>query len=126
VVSEGVTLSGQVHIVAVNDFQRVRAGDLLVEIDQDDYLASVAQAEVSVAAAKAGLDNLGNQVELQYATIAQAEAARQSAMAHELETKQKEERQQSLIATSSGSRHAQIAAVKDCLTSDLDFRIWHT
>ena len=37
--------------------------------------AQVAQAEAGVAAAQAALDNLNNQVELQYATIAQAEAA---------------------------------------------------
>ena len=115
-------VSGQVHIVAVNDFQHVRAGDLLVEIDQDDYLASVAQAEASVAAAKAALDNLDNQVELQYATIAQAEAARQSSTAHEVETKQEEERQQSLIATNSGTRQKLEQAVADHARAQADVK----
>jgi membrane fusion protein (multidrug efflux system) len=115
-------VSGQVHIVAVNDFQRVRAGDLLVEIDQEDYLASVAQAEASVAAAKAALDNLDNQVELQYATIEQAEAARQSAMARELETKQEEERQQSLTATNSGTRQKLEQAVADHARAQADVK----
>ena len=38
----------------MKDFQRVKAGDLLVQID---YAAQVAQAEASVAAAQAALDN---------------------------------------------------------------------
>jgi membrane fusion protein, multidrug efflux system len=48
-------VSGQVRAVAVTDFQRVRAGDVLVEIDQDKYLAAVAQAEACAAAARAAL-----------------------------------------------------------------------
>lgn len=50
------------------------------------------------------LDNLGNQVELQYATIAQAEAARSSAEAQEVEARQEDERQQSLSQTDAGTR----------------------
>ena len=38
--------------------------------------AQVAQAEAAVAGAQAALDNLNNQVELQYATIAQTEASK--------------------------------------------------
>jgi membrane fusion protein (multidrug efflux system) len=78
-------ISGEVLVVAVNDYQRVKAGDLLVEVDPADYQAQVAQAEAGVAAAQAALDNLANQVELQYATIAQGEAERVSAEAHALE-----------------------------------------
>jgi membrane fusion protein (multidrug efflux system) len=57
-------ISGEVLVVAVNDYQRVKAGDLLVEVDPADYQAQVAQAEAGVAAAQAALDNLANQVEL--------------------------------------------------------------
>ena len=78
-------VAGEVITVAVQDFQRVKAGDLLVQIDPADYAAQVAQAEAGVAAAQAALDNLSNQVELQYATIAQAEAQLVSAAAHEVE-----------------------------------------
>src|SRR6266481_5789028 len=67
-------VAGEVLTVAAKDFQRVKAGDLLVQIDPADYQAQVAQAEAGVAGAQAALDNLANQVELQYATIAQAEA----------------------------------------------------
>ena len=97
-------VAGEVLKVAVTDFQRVKAGDLLIQIDPADYEAQVAQAEASVAAAQAALDNLSNQVELQYATIAQAEAQQVSAAAQEVEARQEQERQQSLSRTESGTR----------------------
>jgi len=97
-------VAGEILTVAVNDFQRVKAGDLLTQIDPADYQAQVAQAEASVAAAQAALDNLNNQVELQYATIAQAEAQQVSAAAQEVEARQEQERQQSLSQTESGTR----------------------
>jgi membrane fusion protein (multidrug efflux system) len=97
-------VAGEVLTVAVNDFQRVKAGDLLVQIDPADYEAQVAQAEAGVAAAQAALDNLANQVELQYATIAQAEAQQVSAAAQEVEARQEQERQQSLSQTEAGTR----------------------
>ena len=74
-------VAGEVLKVAVTDFQRVKAGDLLVQIDPADYEAQVAQAEARVDGAQAAFDNLGNQIELQYATIAQAEAPQVSAQA---------------------------------------------
>ena len=97
-------VAGEVLAVAANDFQRVKAGDLLVQIDPADYQAQVAQAEAGVAGAQAALDNLANQVELQYATIAQAEAQQLSALAQEVEARQEQERQQSLTQTEAGTR----------------------
>jgi membrane fusion protein, multidrug efflux system len=97
-------VAGEVLIVAAKDFQRVKAGDLLVQIDPADYEAQVAQAEAGVAGAQAALDNLDNQVELQYATIAQGEAQQVSALAQEVEARQEQERQQSLTQTEAGTR----------------------
>jgi membrane fusion protein (multidrug efflux system) len=97
-------VAGEVLTVAVKDFQRVKAGDLLVQIDPADYQAQVAQAEAGVAGAQAALDNLANQVELQYATIAQGEAQQVSAQAQEVEARQELERQQSLTQTEAGTR----------------------
>jgi membrane fusion protein, multidrug efflux system len=97
-------VAGEVLTVAVNDFQRVKTGDLLIQIDPADYQAQVAQSEASVAAAQAALDNLSNQVELQYATIAQAEATLVSATAEEVQARQEQERQQSLSQTEAGTR----------------------
>jgi membrane fusion protein (multidrug efflux system) len=97
-------VAGEVLTVAVTDFQRVKTGELLIQIDPADYEAQVAQAEAGVAAARAALDNLANQVELQYATIAQAEAQRVSALAIETETSEEQVRQQSLEHTDAGTR----------------------
>ena len=97
-------VAGEILNVAATDFQRVKAGDLLIQIDPADYQAQVAQTEASVVAAQAALDNLNNQVELQYATIAQAEAQQVSAAALEVEARQEQERQQSLSQTESGTR----------------------
>ncbi len=97
-------VAGEVLNVAVSDFQRIKAGDLLVQIDPADYQAQVAQAEAGVDAAQAAFDNLANQIELQYATIAQAEAQQASAQAQELEARQEQDRQQALTQTEAGTR----------------------
>ncbi|MET4801965.1 HlyD family secretion protein [Bradyrhizobium sp. LB11.1] len=115
-------VSGEVLTVAVTDFQRVKAGDLLIQIDPADYQAQVAQSEAAVAAAQAVLDNLANQIELQYATIAQAEASRLSAEALEVEAKQEQERQQSLSQTESGTRQRLEQAVAGLAKAQADVR----
>ncbi|MBR1088864.1 HlyD family secretion protein [Bradyrhizobium manausense] len=115
-------VSGEVLTVAVTDFQRVKSGDLLIQIDPADYEAQVAQSEAAVAAAQAVLDNLANQIELQYATIAQAEAARLSAEALEVEAKQEQERQQSLTQTEAGTRQRLEQAVAGLAKAQADVR----
>ncbi|QDP23073.1 HlyD family secretion protein [Bradyrhizobium cosmicum] len=115
-------VSGEVLAVAVTDFQRVKAGDLLIQIDPADYQAQVAQSEAAVAAAQAVLDNLSNQIELQYATIAQAQAARLSAEALEVEARQEQERQQSLTQTESGTRQRFEQAVAGYAKAQADVR----
>jgi membrane fusion protein (multidrug efflux system) len=67
-------VSGYVAQVHVTDFQTVQRGDVLVEIEPADYRAQVQQAEASLAAARANLDNLENQKAIQRALIRQAEA----------------------------------------------------
>lgn len=113
-------IAGEVRVVAVDDFQRVKAGDLLVEVDPADYQAKVAQAEAGVGATQAALDNLANQVELQYATIAQGEAERASAEAHALEAKQEQDRQEALLQTSSGTRQKVEQTVADYARAQAD------
>ncbi|MDR6660844.1 membrane fusion protein (multidrug efflux system) [Tardiphaga robiniae] len=115
-------VAGAVKTVEVVDFQRVKAGDVLVRIDPADYEAQVAQAEASVVSAKAALDNLANQVELQYATIAQAEAQRVSLQALELEAAQEQERQQTLSQTSSGTRQKLEQSVAASTKAQADVR----
>jgi len=65
---------GYVRAVPVEDFQRVKAGDLLVEIVDDDYRAQFEQADASVAAAKAAIQNIEQQKLLQDDVVAEAEA----------------------------------------------------
>jgi membrane fusion protein (multidrug efflux system) len=115
-------VAGEILTVAVQDFARVKAGDLLIQIDPADYEAQVAQADAGVAGAQAALDNLDNQVELQYATIAQAEAQRLSAQAHEVEAREEQERQQSLTQTEAGTRQKLEQAVADYARAQADVR----
>jgi len=65
-------VSGIVRNVQVSDFQRVRSGDLLVELQDDDYQAQLAQASAAVEAAKAGIENNRRQRQLQDSRIQKA------------------------------------------------------
>src|SRR6202163_1154211 len=60
-------VEGYVRRVAVGDFQLVKAGDPLVEIDDQDYQARVAQAEADVLGAEAAIQNLKARKDLQHA-----------------------------------------------------------
>jgi membrane fusion protein, multidrug efflux system len=96
---------GYVRRVIVHDFQKVKAGDLLVKIVDDDYRASVAQAEGNVDAAQATAETIQQQKQLQVASIAEAEAQIQASQAdltrYHLETA----RQESLLATGIAGTH---------------------
>jgi membrane fusion protein (multidrug efflux system) len=65
-------VAGIVRNVKVSDFQRVHAGDLLVELQDDDYQAQMAQASAAVEAAKAAIENNRRQRELQDSRIQKA------------------------------------------------------
>ncbi|WP_336490346.1 HlyD family secretion protein [Methylobacterium nigriterrae] len=67
-------VSGFVAAVLVADNQRVRAGDLLIRIDDRDYRAALARAEAAVAGQEATLLNLAANRRLQEAVIAQTRA----------------------------------------------------
>jgi membrane fusion protein (multidrug efflux system) len=67
-------VAGLIAEVAVTDNQAVRAGDLLVKLDDRDYRAALAKAAAAVAAQQATLANLDATRLLQEAMIAQAEA----------------------------------------------------
>jgi len=65
-------VSGIVREVKVNDYQVVHKGDLLVQLDDDDYRAQLAQAAAGVEAAQAALGNNLRQRQLQDAKIERA------------------------------------------------------
>jgi membrane fusion protein (multidrug efflux system) len=92
-------VSGYVASVPVGDFQTVRKGDLIVEIDAADYRDQLAQAEANVAAAQATLANLANQKDVQRALIRQAEATIQATIADLQRYALEAKRQQDLLQT---------------------------
>src|SRR5882757_3727200 len=65
-------VAGIVRSVKVSDYQRVHGGDLLVELQDDDYQAQLAQAGAAVEAAKAAIENNRRQRELQDSRIQRA------------------------------------------------------
>jgi len=65
-------VAGIVRAVDVADYQQVHKGDLLVELEDDDYRAQVDQANAAVAAARAGIEENLRQRQLQDARIAKA------------------------------------------------------
>jgi membrane fusion protein, multidrug efflux system len=96
-------VSGYIEKVAVGDYQTVRKGDLIVQIEDSDYRAALEQAEAGLAAAQANLANLANQKDIQRAFIRQAEATIEATNAdlerYTLEAK----RQRDLVKTFSGT-----------------------
>ena len=67
-------VAGFIERVAVVDNQSVKAGDLLIKIDDRDYRAQLAHAEASVAVQQATLANLDAKRHLQEAAIEEASA----------------------------------------------------
>jgi len=88
---------GYIRDIPVRDFQTVKAGDLLVQIDDDDYRAELDQAEANVAAAEAAIQNIEQQKLLQAALIQQAEATIQAAEADVTRYHLEAVRQQTLL-----------------------------
>lgn len=80
-------VAGIVSVVPVSDYQSVKAGDLLVQLRDDDFHAQVQQAEAGVLSGEDALVNNQRQKELQDARIVQAvqgiEAAKASIAAAE-------------------------------------------
>jgi len=66
-------VAGLVATVAVSDYQAVKAGDLLVALRDDDFMAQVQQAEAAVAAAEAAVVDNQKQKQLQDERIVEAE-----------------------------------------------------
>ncbi len=65
--------AGLVAAVPVSDYQAVKAGDLLVQLRDDDFRAQVQQAEAGVQSAKDAIIHNERQKELQDARIVQAD-----------------------------------------------------
>src|SRR6185436_19719838 len=106
-------VSGTVVQVAVGDYQKVKAGDLLVQLKDDDFKAQVAQAEAGVAAAQAALENNAKQKELQTSRIMQAQAGVEAANADIAQTGAAIEAAQSDVANGQAGVDAAQAKIPD-------------
>ena len=97
-------IDGNVRHVAVGDFQLVKQGDLLVQIDDADYRARVAQAEAALLGAGAAIENLKSRKALQKTQVAGAEDAIRATQADVVRTRDEAERQRKLLATTFGTQ----------------------
>ncbi len=118
-------VAGIVRTVHVQDFQRVHKGDLIVELQDEDYRAQVDQASAGVAAARAAIENNRRQRELQdaridkalagidqaMAQIAAAEAGKNAAEAQLVRARAERKRQEGLYQTHSATQQTLEAAV---------------
>jgi membrane fusion protein, multidrug efflux system len=118
---------GLVREVSVNDYQQVHKGEVLVQLDDDDYKAQVAQAAAGVEAARAALENNRRQRQLQdskieralagidqaNAQIAAAEAGKDAVAADVIRTRAERTRQEALLKTNSATQQKVEAAVAD-------------
>jgi membrane fusion protein (multidrug efflux system) len=118
---------GLVREVKVTDYQQVRQGDVLVQLEDQDYQAQVAQATAAVEAAKAAIENNRRQRDVQdskiqralagidqaNAQIAAAKAGRDAAQADVQRTRAELDRQEALLKTSATTPQRVEAAVAD-------------
>jgi len=92
-------VSGFIAQLAVTDNQQVRAGDLLLKLDDRDYRAALAKADAAVAIQNAALINLDATRHWQDAIIAQAQAGVAAAEAEITRTHDDQVRAQKLLNT---------------------------
>ncbi|HJZ14093.1 MAG TPA: HlyD family secretion protein, partial [Stellaceae bacterium] len=96
-------VEGYVRRVAVDDFERVKEGEPLVEIEDDDYRARVAQAEADLLGAEAAIENLKARKAAQRAQVAEAQDAINATQADVERTRLEAARQRTLLATTFGT-----------------------
>src|SRR5262249_53617803 len=120
-------VAGLVREVKVSDYQTVRKGDVLVQLDDDDFKAQVAQAVAGVEAAKAAIENNRRQRELQDARIDRAlagidqanaqiraaQAGKEAVQADVTLTHAERDRQEALIKSNSTTQQKVETAVAD-------------
>jgi membrane fusion protein (multidrug efflux system) len=118
---------GLVREVRVNDYQQVHKADLLVQLDDDDYKAQVAQAVAGVEAARAAIENNRRQRQLEdakidralagidqaKAEITAAQAGKDAVQADVTRTRAERNRQESLLKSNSTTQQTVEKAVAD-------------
>jgi membrane fusion protein (multidrug efflux system) len=120
-------VAGIVRAVHVADYQQVHKGDLIVELQDDDYRAQVDQASAGVEAARAAIENNRRQRELQdtriakalagidqaKAQIAAAEAGKDAVEADLIRARSERKRQEDLYQAHSATQQKLESAVAD-------------
>ena len=120
-------VAGIVRDVKVADYQQVRKGELIVELDDDDFRAQVNQAAAAVEAAKAAIENNRRQRELQdtkiehalagvdqaKAQIVAAQAGIEAVKADVVRARAERARQEALLQTHSATQQKVEQAVAD-------------
>jgi membrane fusion protein (multidrug efflux system) len=120
-------VAGIVRTVHMADYQQVHKGDLIVELQDDDYRAQADQANAAVEAARAAIENNRRQRDLQdsriakalagidqaIAQIAAAEAGKQAVEADLVRARSERKRQESLYQTHSTTQQKLEQAVAD-------------
>jgi membrane fusion protein (multidrug efflux system) len=137
-ISLSTRISGTVRSVSVEDYQAVKAGQLILELDDEDYQATVDEAQAAIEAAKAEL--AANQdakhaadasVAAAKEAIAQSEASSDAAkaaidaeQAHATETGTEYDRQSKLLANRAATRqqYEQALAARDSSQASLQSR----
>jgi membrane fusion protein (multidrug efflux system) len=118
-------VAGIVRAVDVADYQQVHKGDLIVELQDDDYQAQVNQAKAAVEAERAGIEENLRQRQLQdtriakalagidqaKAQIAAAEAGKEAVQAELTRARSERKRQEGLYQTQSTTEQNLEAAV---------------
>jgi membrane fusion protein (multidrug efflux system) len=118
-------VAGIVRTVDVTDYQQVHKGDLIVELQDDDYRAQVDQANAAVAAGRAAIvENLRQRqledaridkalagIDEAKAQIAAAEAGREAVQAELIRARSERKRQEGLYQSHSATQQNLEAAV---------------
>src|SRR5215469_13237646 len=120
-------VAGIVRDVKVADYQAVHKGDLIAQLEDDDYKAQVAQGSAAVEAAKAAIENNRRQRELQDAKIERAlagidqanaqitaaQAGIEAVQADVVRTRAERARQEALLQVRSSTQQTVEKAVAD-------------
>jgi membrane fusion protein (multidrug efflux system) len=99
-------VAGYVRALPVQDFERVRADQVLAEIVDDDYRAAVAQINAGIASAAAQVEALKAQRPLQEANVRAASATVEAIAANLAQNARDLARQERLLRTGSSSTEA--------------------
>jgi membrane fusion protein (multidrug efflux system) len=112
-------VAGYVRAVPVEDFQTVKAGQIVAELVDDDYRARAAKAEAALAAAAAQIETLKAQRVFQAANLQAAKAVVEATAANLEQNGRDRARQHKLMETGSSTTaaaeqldtaHAQLSA----------------